>query len=62
MLKRIKKIEQVEPFKLTLQFGDGSVRIVDLEENFRAKSTSPESLYPVRLISADFCERKWTIS
>jgi len=35
-MRSIVNIAQIEPFKLTLKFDDGSLRVVDLEEKFKA--------------------------
>lgn len=49
----VKRILKIEPYKLTIEFGNGEVRIVDLEDRIRAKSTTPESIYR-ELLNADY--------
>ena len=41
----VKKILNIEPFKLTIQFTDGEIKIVDLKERITAKTTAPSSKY-----------------
>ena len=45
----VKSILKVEPFKLTLLFKSGEVKMVDLEDKIKAKSTSPGSKYAALL-------------
>ena len=45
----IKKILDTQPYQLTIQFDNGEIRIVNLEEKIRAKSTTPESKYKMLL-------------
>lgn len=49
----VKKILKAEPYKLTIEFKNGEIRIVDLEDKIRAKSTTPESKYR-RLLDFDY--------
>lgn len=41
----IKKIININPFKLTLEFEDLSIRVVNLEEKFKEWSKTPESKF-----------------
>jgi hypothetical protein len=41
----VKKILSVEPYKLTIEFRNGEIRVVDLEPKIRSRSTTPESKY-----------------
>lgn len=43
--RNIKSIINVQPFKLTLEFDNGEVKVVDIEERLKAKSTTPDSKY-----------------
>ena len=49
----VKRILNVEPYKLTIEFKTGEVRVVDLENKIRAKSTTPESKY-ISLLDFDY--------
>lgn len=41
----IKKIVEVNPFKLKLQFENGEIKLIDLEPRLRRRSQSVESKY-----------------
>jgi len=49
MMHLIKKILDVEPYKLTLEFNTGEVKIVDLEEKIRNRSNTKGSKYAALL-------------
>ena len=41
----VKRVLKVEPYQLTIEFKNGEIKIVDLEDRIRAKSTTPASKY-----------------
>jgi hypothetical protein len=41
----IKRVLNAEPYKLTIEFKNGEIKVVDLESKIRAKSTTPGSKY-----------------
>ena len=49
----IKRIVEVKPYKLVLEFDRGEIKIIDLEEKLRARSKSPNSLYK-QLLDPDY--------
>jgi len=50
----VEKLLVVRPYRLTLQFNSGEIRMVDLEATLRAKATSPQSAYGQLLDPATF--------
>lgn len=45
----VNKIIKVQPYKLTIEFKNGELRIVDLEDKIKSKSTTPDSKYKALL-------------
>jgi len=41
----VKRVLKVEPYQLTIEFKNGEIKVVDLEDKIRAKSTTPASKY-----------------
>ena len=41
----VKKILSAEPYKLTIEFKNGEIKVVDLENRIRTKSTTSDSKY-----------------
>jgi hypothetical protein len=54
MMKFVEKLLAVRPYRLTLRFNTGEVRVVDLETTLRAKALSPQSAYSRLLDPATF--------
>jgi hypothetical protein len=52
----VKKVLNVEPYKLTIEFKNGEIRVVDLETKIRSRSTTPESKYR-RLLNFDYFKK-----
>ena len=50
----VKKILSIEPYNLTLQFDDGSVRKLNLEEKIRQWSRTENSIYKFLLDKDNF--------
>jgi len=53
-MKSIKKICDIKPYKLTLEFNDNEVRVVDLEADFKKWSRSPQSKFRQLLNPVEF--------
>jgi hypothetical protein len=53
-MRFIEKLVAVCPYRLTLQFNTGEVRLVNLEPTLRAKAGSPQSAYGRLLDPATF--------
>ncbi len=51
MMKLVEKLLAVHPYRLTLQFSTGEIRVADLEPTLRAKGASAQSAY-ARLLEA----------
>ena len=45
----VQEILKIEPYKLTIKFKNGEIKVVDLENKIKAKSTTPESKYKALL-------------
>lgn len=45
----VKKILNAQPYQLTLQFNNGEIRVVNLEEKIKSKLTTPTSKYKMLL-------------
>ncbi len=45
MLHTVKRILDIKPYKLTLEFNTGEVKLVDLEDRLKAKSTTTSSKF-----------------
>jgi hypothetical protein len=45
----VKRILKTEPYKLTIEFKNGEIKVIDLEDKIKAKSTTPNSKYKVLL-------------
>jgi hypothetical protein len=56
MMNFVKSVLKVEPYKLTIEFKNGEIKIVDLENRIRAKSTTPESKYRT-LLDAEYFKK-----
>ena len=41
----VKRVLKTEPYKLTIEFKNGEIRVVDLENKIRSKSTTLDSKY-----------------
>ncbi len=41
----VKRVLKTEPYKLTIEFTNGEIKRVDLEDRIRTKSTTPDSKY-----------------
>jgi len=54
----IKKIIDVEPYKITVKFSDDTVGVIDLEEKFREWSQSPKSKFKELLNPTKFLKVK----
>ncbi len=54
----IKKIIDVEPYKLTLEYNDHSIRVVDLEYKFKEWSKTPKSKFKELLNPEQFIKVK----
>ncbi|HEV2210914.1 MAG TPA: DUF2442 domain-containing protein [Verrucomicrobiae bacterium] len=54
MLRFVEKLEGVQPYRLTLRFNNGEVRVANLERMLRTKATSPSSAYARLLEPAIF--------
>jgi len=54
MMHFVKEILAVHPYRLTLRFDTGEVRVVELEATLRAKGASPQSAYGRLLDAATF--------
>jgi hypothetical protein len=54
MMKFVENLVAVCPYRLTLRFNTGEVRVVDLEATLRAKAASPQSAYGRLLEPATF--------
>jgi Protein of unknown function (DUF2442) len=52
----VEQIVDVQPYRLTLKFSAGEVRLVNLEPLLKAKATSPQSAYQRLLDPAVFCQ------
>ena len=55
MIRTIKEIVSVEPYHLLLRFNTGELIEVDLEENLRKWSRSPDSKFRQLLNVDEFC-------
>jgi hypothetical protein len=53
-MRNIKKICDVKPFQLTLEFDNNEIRIIDLEADFKEWSRSPESKFRQLLDPLEF--------
>ncbi len=53
-MKGIKNIVKIEPFKLTLEFDNNEIRIVNLENKFKEWSQSPNSKFRELLVPDQF--------
>lgn len=54
----VEKLVAVCPYRLTLQFNTGEIRVADLEATLRAKAVSRESAYGRLLDTATFCRAR----
>ncbi len=54
----IKDIVKVEPYKLSLKFEDGSVRIINLEDKLKQWSVSEDSIFKTLLNPEKFNQVK----
>jgi hypothetical protein len=52
----IEQILDVRPYRVTVRFNTGEVRVVDLASTLHAKAASPESAYRRLLDPALFCQ------
>jgi hypothetical protein len=41
----VKNVLRIEPYKLTIEFKSGEIRVVDMEKKILSKSTTPKSKY-----------------
>jgi hypothetical protein len=41
----VKRVLKAEPYKLTIEFKNGEIKVIDLEDKIRAKSTTIDSKY-----------------
>ena len=41
----VKRFLKAEPYKLAIEFKNGEVKVADLEDKIRSKSTTPDSKY-----------------
>lgn len=57
-MKNIKKICSVKPYKLTLEFDNNQVRIIDLEADFKKWSQTPQSKFRQLLNPEEFAKVK----
>jgi hypothetical protein len=58
MMKFIEKLLAVRPYRLTLQFNTGEIRVADLEPTLRAKGTSAQSAYAQLFEPATFARAR----
>ena len=58
MLHFVKKIVDVQPYTLTLEFNTGEVKRIDLENSFLQWSTTPESKFRELLDKNNFANVK----
>jgi len=58
MMKFVEKLLAVHPYRLTLQFNTGEIRVTDLEPMLRAKGASAQSAYGRLLEPATFCRAR----
>jgi hypothetical protein len=49
----VKRVLSTEPYKLTIEFTNGEIRLVDLEDRIKSKSTTPDSKYR-ELLDVDY--------
>ena len=49
----VRRILSTEPYKLTIEFKSGEIRLVDLEDRIKSKSTTPDSKYR-ELLDVDY--------
>jgi hypothetical protein len=59
MMKFVEKLLAADPYRLTLRFNMGEVRVVDLEATLRAKAASPQSAYARLLDPETFSRARW---
>ncbi|MEA1967042.1 MAG: DUF2442 domain-containing protein [Thermodesulfobacteriota bacterium] len=58
MMRTIKKICDVKPYTLILQFNNDEVRKVDLKDDFREWGKSSDSKFKLLLKPSEFCKVK----
>jgi hypothetical protein len=59
MMKFVENLLAACPYRLTLRFNTGEVRVVDLEATLRARAASPESAYGRLLDPATFSKARF---
>lgn len=52
----VKQVLKAEPYKLTIEFKNGEVKVIDLEEKIRSKSSTPDSKYKA-LLNFDYFKK-----
>jgi hypothetical protein len=55
MMKFVEKLLAARPYRLTLQFNTGELRVVDLEPILRARGATAQSAYGQLLDPSTFC-------
>jgi hypothetical protein len=58
MMHFVEKLVSVRPYRLTLLFNTGEVRVVELESFLRTKGGTPHSAYQSLLDPATFCRAR----